>query len=285
MKKNALLLAAAPVFGVLAFCLRLLHVRSGFEPDTGLPIPGHPLTLALPAVLAAAAAVLLVLSLKLPADKGSPSFTDCFQGRGALAPTLMICGAFLWLLGGGLEILGALSYGLVLPGGLVLSSDGMFSPKLSILSGVLMLLAGAALVPVAAVCRTGGRRADRQEERRPLNDTLTLVPVGALVLRLVLVYREDSVNPSLSAYYLELLALSALILALYRASSFAFGSGRTRRFAVYAAWAVMLCLATLADGHTLPNLLIYLGGTAVSAGLLAMRLDALGREPHTEAQE
>ena len=70
---------------------------------------------------------------------------------------------------------------------------------------------------------------------------MLLVPVVCPVIRLVLVYRVDSIDPVLSDYYLELLALVFLTLGFYRLSSFAFGAGRTDRFALYAGLAVVLC--------------------------------------------
>ena len=117
-------------------------------------------------------------------------------------------------------------------------------------------------------CRRGGKRENRDSS---LSGNLLLVPAGCLLVRLVLVYREDSVTPSLAAYYVEILALAFLILALYRASSFGFHCGRTRRLSLYAACALILCLATLADGHDLPASILYLGGAVLMLGLLLMR--------------
>lgn len=45
-----------------------------------------------------------------------------------------------------------------------------------------------------------------------MQGSLLLVPVVCFVIRLVLVYRVDSINPVLSDYYLELLALVFLTL-------------------------------------------------------------------------
>ena len=95
-----------------------------------------------------------------------------------------------------------------------------------------------------------------------------------LVVRLVLVYRQDSANPVLAAYWVELLALVLVILALYRLSAFAYGAGRTRRFTLYAVPAILLCLAALADGGL--SSLLFNGGAALTlTGFLLQRLAAL----------
>ena len=280
MKKYVSILFTALAGGGLSFVLRLAQNRAGFEPDTGLPIPGNVFALVLPVVLAALALVTAVLCRGLPSEKEDTpgTFPDYFQARDTLTPTLLVTGAFLWLLSGGLELFTALAYrqGLLLG---LLTAGGMFSPVLAILSGGLTLLSALALFPVISACRVGGKRASSGSgERRPLNGNLLLVPVAALVLRLVLEYREDSVNPSVSAYYVGLLALSALILCFYRASSFGFHCGRTRRFAVYSLWALVLGIAALADSHTPASALLSLGGILLVTGLLLMRFAALTHE-------
>lgn len=281
MKKYVSILFTALAGGGLSFVLRLAQNRTGFEPDTGLPIPGSVFALVLPAVLAALAVATAVLCRGLPAEKTDTpgAFSDYFQARDTLTPTLLVTGAFLWLLSGGLELLTALAYRQGLMLGLV-TSGGMFSPVLTMLSGGLTILSALALFPVISACRTGGKRAPSvPAERRPLNSNLLLVPVAALVLRLVLAYREDSVNPSILAYYVELLALSALILSFYRASSFGFHCGRTRRFVTYSLWALVLGIAALADSRTPASALLSLGSILLVTGLLLMRFAAMTHEP------
>lgn len=286
MKKYVSLLFTALAGGGLSLILRLAQNRTGFEPDTGLPIPGNLFALVLPVVLAVLAAAAALLCRALPSEKEDTpgSFPDYFQARDTLTPTLLVTGVFLWLLSGGLELITALAYrqGLLLG---LLSADRMFSPMLNMLSGALTILSALALFPVISACRTGGKHASASPERRPLNSNLLLVPVAALVLRLVLMYREDSVNPSVSAYYVGLLALSALILSFYRASSFGFHCGRTRRFAVYSLWALMLGIAALADSRSPAAALLTLGGILLVTGLLLMRFAALTHEPAKPKEE
>jgi hypothetical protein len=93
-----------------------------------------------------------------------------------------------------------------------------------------------------------------------------------LVARLVLVYRVDSVNPSLGAYYVEILALVFMTLAFYRLSSFAYHAAKTRRFALYTGAAVVLCMTALADSEGLSALLLYIGGALALLGFLLLWL-------------
>ena len=57
MKHRFFIPALSVCFGAAGFLLRLLQNRTGFEPDTGLPIPGSVPAILLPILLMAAAAV------------------------------------------------------------------------------------------------------------------------------------------------------------------------------------------------------------------------------------
>lgn len=257
MKKYFIFPLLSLLFGAGGFALRTMQNRTGFEAGTGLPVPGNPYALVLPVMLVLAALAFVLLSRILPGERGETflRFQDYFSSDGSGIPTLLITGIFLWLLSGG--------YDAYL--GLTIS----FS-RLNFLLGVLTVFTAASQLPVVAACRRG---AERQ-----LNGNLLLIPVAYLVIRLVLAYREDSINPALTAYYVDLLALVFLILVFYRVSSFAFQSGRTRRFSVYAALAVVLCLTTLADGHTLSGLLFYGGSALWALGLMLLRGSAFRRQ-------
>lgn len=135
------------------------------------------------------------------------------------------------------------------------------SPTAQKLLGVLSLGSAAALFPTISACRRGGAFQGA---------SLLLIPPVALVIRLVAAYRLDSVNPALSAYYVELLALVFLTLGFYRLSSFAFHAGQLRLYAFYTGAAVVLSMAALADGGPyLSSLLLYAGRSVGADGLFA----------------
>ena len=274
-QRYALPLTAA-LGGAAACVLRLLQNHTGYEPDTGLPIPGNPAALALAVLLAGLAAALALTARLLPAEEDpGPALPRDFSTENAGLLTVPMCGVFLMALSGLSDLAESLS---ILPAGLtssrhaiygILRAGGLgYSPQGQILMGALSLAAAGSLFPVLAGCRRRGGG-----PRRWAPAAITLLPVAALVVRLVLTYRIDSVNPSLSMYYVELLALVFMTLGFYRLSSFAFQAGRTRRFGFYAGGSLVLCAAALADGSAyLSSLLLYAGGALTLTGFLLLRL-------------
>lgn len=280
MKKQLLLPLVSVAGGAAALVLRLLQNRTGFEPATGLPIPGNAPGLALAALLAVLVVALCVLARLLPAeDEDGPVFPDDFRTQNAALVTLPVLGIFLMAASGVLDIaagaagLSALESAGGPDGPVVVwsafgAASGLtFTPRARILAGALVLVGAVSLFPAAACCR-------RRPGTRPrtIPPTLLLAAPVCMVARLVLAYRVDSVNPALQAYYVEILALTFLTLALYRLSGFACRAARTRRFAVYAGAAAALCIAALGDGESLSALLLYAGGAAVALGFLLLWL-------------
>lgn len=279
MKKQLLLPLAAVAGGAAALVLRLLQNKTGFESSTGLPIPGNLPGLALVILLAVLALVLAALSRLLPREhEDGPFFPEDFRTAGAGLVTLLVTGIFLMAVAGGLEIAvgGALlSLAGQAPGGpdgptVLFSTWGpglAVSPKTRVMMGALALASAVSLLPAAVSCR-------RRPGVRPriASPALLLIPPVCMVARLVLAYRVDSVNPALAAYYVEILALTFLTLAFYRLSSFAYHAARTRRFALYAGAAVVLCLTAVADAGGLPAALFYIGAALTLLGFLLLWL-------------
>lgn len=264
MKKHILLPSLSAAGGALCFLLRCVQLRTGFEPDTGLPVAGDPLGLLLPLLLAALAAAVIAAAWKLPDEK-----EDCPHGFGRqfaaekpifLVPT--IAGIVLWGLSGAAQLV---VYLRAKASGFYYTAD----IQLNAVTGILILLAAGGLLPAVAAARWDG-------DVRPKGEFL-LLPVVTLVAYLALAYREMSVNASQQTYYPSLLALMALIVCLFRLSSFAFRCGKTRRFVVFSAAAVILCLTAAADPASLPVRLFFAGGAAIALGFQFLRLAALAR--------
>lgn len=280
MKKQLFLPLAAVAGGAAALVLRLLQNKTGFESGTGLPIPGNAPGLALLVLLAALAAALFLLSRTLPAEDGDgPFFPEDFRTAAAGPVALPVAGIFLMAASGVLDIASGaalLGFGAgEVPGGpdgpvAVFSTWGpslAVTPRARVLMGVLALLTAVCLFPPAACCR-------RRPGVRPrtVSPVFLLVPPICMVARLVLTYRVDSVNPSLESYYVEILALVFLTLALYRLSSFAYHAAKSRSFALYAGAGTALCITALADGEGLSALLLYAGGALTLLGFLLLWL-------------
>ena len=270
MRRYAVFPVLALGGGCAAFVLRLLQWRVGFEPDTGLPVPGAPFGAAT-ALLAVLVMVLSgLLSRRLPKEsEGTPLFPQGFSTPEAGLLTLAVAGVFLMAVSGLADMAAGLGVQ-GLPGMAALSA---VSRREQLILGVLTAVSAVCLFPAVAACRL---RPDGMA--RPFSGTL-LAPVVCLVVRLVLVYRQDSANPVLAAYWVELLALVLVILALYRLSAFSCGAGRTRRFVLYAVPAAALCLGALADGGALSSLLFNAGAALLLTGFLLQRLSNLPANP------
>lgn len=258
--KKFLLFPSLTVFGsAAAFVLRLLFCRTGFEDATGLPIPGNLYGTLFLILLVVLAVAFWVSVRRLPdeGDSAPATFAAAFSTSSPGLLTLPVAGIFLLAASGLYDIYQGL---------LVVLSRG------EMVVGVLTFLSAVCLFSVVPSCRTQSGKAAASR-----NANLLLVPVCYLVVRLVLTYREDSINPSLSAYYVEILALVFLTLAFYRLSSFAFQVGRSRRFFLYAMPATVLCVATLADGHSLSASLLYASSALTMLGFMLLRLDVLSQ--------
>lgn len=271
MKQHMFCPLAALAGGVLAAGLRLAQNRTGFEVSTGLPIPGNLWGSLLVALLIALAAVffLIVRCIPLRADKPAASFPASFSTTRSGLLTVTVAGVLLLALSGIWEAAQGLG---ILPGGEDMSSA---VGRLSVVLGVMSLLSAASLFSTLTSCRRSGAHEADAPAAQPVRGTLLLVPVVFCVIRLVVTYREDSIDPALSVYYIELLALVFLTLAFYRLSSFAFQAGLTRRFAFFSMAAIVLCAAVLTDPLPFYTRLYFAGCGVSLLGFLLLRLDCL----------
>ena len=76
-----------------------------------------------------------------------------------------------------------------------------------------------------------------------------LVPVCAMVLALILFYREHAADPILRHYYVETLALAALTVLLLEFAAFAFRGGAPRLLMPASTMSVILCAAALTPSY------------------------------------
>ena len=272
MKKYMLYPAAALAGGAVAAAVRLAQNRTGFEASTGLPVPGNLWARMLVAVLVLLGAVFFLLVRRIPArlDDPSAALSDFFSSTSVCLVSITMAGVALLGAAGVWETVS----------GLGLLSDGTAVPdRLHMVLGVMSLLSAAGLFPAVAGCRrSGAHEAAAPAARQPIQSAFLLIPVVFCVIRLVVTYREDSIDPSLSAYYVELLALVFLTLSFYRLSSFAFFAGQSRRFLLYSMEAIVLCAAVLADPLPGYTRLYFAGGALVLLGFVLLRLDRLSQK-------
>lgn len=277
MKKKVLYPALAFGGGGIAYMLRLTQNLTGFEAVTGLPVAGNLWAMLLPAFLALVLALALLLVARVPVCKWDPTdFESSFSSSSSGFLMLLTAGIFLLGLSGLLQL--AANLGL-LPDVTVLTASGLSRRALStgrggLLEALSTLLSASCLSTTLPACRRSGSR----EEGRTgipaarVNGLFLVLPVIAMVVRLVLRYRQDSVNPTLAAYYIPLLALILVTMALYLLAGFAFQSGSSRAFLLCATAAIVLCIAALADDQPLYSSLFYAGCALTLSGYLCLRL-------------
>lgn len=260
MKKKLFFPALTLWGGAAAAILRLVQNRTGFEAETGLAVPGNPAGIALAGLIVVLAAAFFLLSRQLPkAEK--ETFPASFSTKESTFLMLPVIGSFLMILSGAADLFAGLG------------GDAIFAPNLHILLGVFAAASAVCLLGSASACRSG-----KWQTAADFNGTLLLPVVVLLVARLVLIYRVCSIDPTLAAYAMEMLALLFLTLGYFRLSAFAFGEGKTSSFAFYTALAVLFSLASLADYGThitaISSLLLCAGGATALLGFLVLRLCA-----------
>lgn len=289
MKRELTIPVISAAGGVLALLLRVWQNRTGFEASTGLPIPGAAAGRLLLLALALLAAALLLLSFRLPEGE-APALPDDFRGGSPLWALATAAGGLLLFLSGLVDLLEGLGFGnlmvrlrmaadseAALYGDLAFGAGSVFPSQMQLLLGICGVLSAGGVLLALVSCR-------RQEPCKA--PVLLLAPPVGMVIRLVLTYRLDSVDPALESYYVEVLALAFLTLGFYRLSSFVFQSGKTRRFVAYGSLGVVAGLAALYDGGmALSSPLLYGGGALALLGFLGMKLGGEARKAEAEEGE
>ena len=229
------------LFSAAAALARLRLLAVGFDAD-GLPVPMDLNTMVLPAVLVVAAVIAVIMARRYPAQRelcGSMDLYFAFD-RSTLAVLLMVLGSF------------------------ALIGSAVCSLVFSLRTTLTMIL--SVFLAVGAACLLYATTALRRKAEFP--GIALLAPVCAMVLALILFYREHAADPILRHYYVETLALAAL-----RNSELETTYAPTARAAASAkmmpasTMSVILCAAALAARPTLAEILFYAGGACIALGI------------------
>ena len=230
-------------FSAASAVLRALQCRTGFD-SAGLPAGSALLRAAVPCVLLLAAAYFVLAARGLSGKRGkSGGLAENFHFSGNTeAAACAITGVFL-------VMAGAVALGV---------------GRGSLRHGVLVLAAAGA---AGAVCVLGAvfvlyRGAD-------VRGTTQLIPVCALVVYLIFLYRADASDPVLAGVYVELLALAALTYSALERAAFAFRNGAPRLYFSVSALSVVLSLAAAAERRSLAAVLLFAGCASIEIGFLA----------------
>ena len=267
MRKELILPVTAIVGGAIGFFLRRLELATAFEPDTGLPIEGMPVTWALIALSAAVAVVLLLLCLGV--GKGfEGGYDQAFRARDA-APYMMgmTAGAFLTAAAGVLLLLKLPR--LYAEASLETGGFPMFSLVPMVLLAVLCLCSAWSVLML-------GKNNYRGEEKGKYSAWL-LIPAYTCCMWLIVSYQEHSGDPIILDYVYQLFSVIAAVLGCYFLSGFGFGRSRPAAAAFFSAEAMYFALVTLADAHEPAFLLLYAGCFFYFAASSVALLYNLGR--------
>lgn len=267
MRKELILPVTAIVGGAIGFFLRRQELLTAFEPDTGLPIDGMPVTWALIAlsVVVAAAVLLLCLGTGRGFEGG---YDEAFQARD-VAPYMMgmTAGAFLSAAAGVL---------------LVLQLPALYA-QASVETGGFPMLSLVPKVLLALLCLASawsmlmlGKNNYRGEGQGKYSAWL-LIPAYTCCMWLIVSYQEHSGDPIILDYVYQLFAVIAAVLGCYFLSGFGFGRGRPAAAAFFSAEAMYFALVTLADAHEPAFLLLYAGCFFYFAASSVALLHNLGR--------
>lgn len=271
MKKQLFLPVVSVAAGAACFALRLLQNKTGFEASTGLPISGNIPAIALIALLAFLSIGLFFAVRTLRAEV---TFPADFSVQDASLLTLPVMGILLLAASGLLD-----AFATARPG-LIPFAEVSASPSLQFLFALSAVGSAAALFSAVSTCRVHSSQEIAQQKlssskrkgivANPSSHHLLAVPV-CLVVRLVLTYRSHSVNPSLAAYYVELLTLVVLTLAFFRLSSCAVQPTSSGRLGWYCCLSVVLSITVMADPLTLSTRLLYVGSCLTLLGFLILQ--------------
>ncbi len=236
----------AALVGAACFALRFMQQKTGFEAETGLAVRGNLFALILPIALLLAAALFALAVRKTPFAVllAKRPFADLFTLEEKTLPkTFAVVGILAMMAAGGLEVFEAVS----------ITRDA-----LSLAAGAFLVVAGACLF-LAVKALSAGEESD---------GVYLLAAVCCAVVQLVASYRLYAIDPVLQSYYVELLALSAHVLAFYALCGLYYSGRGFGRFLFFTLAALVLTLTSLADRHALSEILVFLGMSAVELGLL-----------------
>ena len=260
MRKTALTITVSTlVLGIFGAFLRWLQTLSGFDPETGFPIPGAGTTVVFVIYSVLAAAALCAVTLLWLGRYEKPS-----DAAGALRCDSVIPLAAGWVLCAAFVAASVL---------LLFSADRNHYPLWQRLYGAFGILAGLSIPFLFG--KKGGSGAGGMG--RAASTVLTLF----YCFWMIFCYKCNSVDPILWNFALEILATAAATVAFYYAASYFYGAGHGSRALIAIQLGVYLNVATLFEERdTATNVL--LGVTAVVLLLLEYTLISNMKESNKE---
>lgn len=247
-RKDILLPVLTILWGGVGFALRKWQLATGFDPDTGLAIPGTTASIVL-----LVWSLLLIPALVLLCRGLDPSrqWEQCLDARGnSLFLTAVVTGAFLLLVSAGAEA--------------VTLSATYRTSLLAVAEGEALGWTAAAMPPLRVLlCAAGfpcalawGQRLARKSEKA--RESLVLLELCFLFcVWLISDYQVRAADPVTQDYMYEVFAIVCGLLGLYYISGYSFQTGKPRRTVVFCLLGAYFSLVTLADSHALTDITRY----------------------------
>ena len=216
------------VVGLLGMVLERLMAATAFEAGSGLAVPGAK------AIVLLAAFFVLILLLALAASLP-------MRGRKAVMENMYHIGAYGLVLG----IFAALC---VMAGGVLQLLQGT-AQKAELAAAVLLIAAGIGMFWLAM---RGSRTCGTAS-------VWELLPGFGCCLWLICFYQDNARDPEITHYCWSLLAMMAILLALYLQARCAFGGGYRGRTLALTICAVVFGIAVLPEAESAGELLLTAG--------------------------
>lgn len=226
--------------------LRWLQNQVSFEPDTGLAKIGSMWPYVTAAWIVLAAIILWVQCSRMTRIEKAPApqtYAEAFAPVGRLSDGLGLLFAFAMIVGGVLLII------------TVPPSDQQRT---------LLRIVGA----IAALCGLGfpiqlaGARSERPSS---LVVVMAGLPILLYAFWLVTSYKANIVNPTITAYAIEILTICVMGVAFYQMAGFAFDRPKPARALFWAHFAGFFAIMSLSDAHYFAVYLVLL-----ASGLMLM---------------
>lgn len=270
MQKKFLPPLLALLAGGAGFALRKWQLSSGFEPDTGLAIPGAPAAWMMMGF--SLLVMLLFLLLTWKEEKRLSWETAFAAGRqNTLAVTALLLSAALLLASAGVEVITRSVSGI-----LFYEGETLFARTTSMVLYYLRLILCAGAFPCVFLWARTILRGEGGDECLPV-----LEPCLLYCVWLISTYQTRAADPVVQDYLYEVLAIVTALLGFYFVAGHSFGNGKPRWCAFFCLAGTYFSLVTLADNHlladTFRNLFAVLYLTAHAALIL--------NHPPVEAQE
>ncbi|MBE6992161.1 MAG: hypothetical protein E7430_06260 [Ruminococcaceae bacterium] len=225
--RSLILPAAALVFGVLGGLLRKLELASVYD-AAGLPVSGHPITIAM-AILSGLFAVILVLGSVL-IIKPAGGYEVYFPGCTGSSLIHTASGAILAVS----SVLG------------VLTAQGDMFRSVTL---YLLVLAGLCICCHGVFCLA------KKDGQPP--SALLLIPVFCMCIKLIYVFKGWSVDPAIVDYIYELLAVIFITLSLFFTCGFLFDECRPRLTAAVSLVGVYFAVLTAMVSGSAEQMLFF----------------------------